>query len=56
MTAHLRSLAFGASALTLVLGAPALAQDAPDYSGVEITVGTMTPPFIGGPAIAHART
>ena len=48
-------LAAGAAAVALMAGG-AHAQDAPDCSGVEITVGAMTPPFIGGPAIAHAGT
>jgi multiple sugar transport system substrate-binding protein len=56
MSLTLRSLALGASALGLILASGAHAQEAMDCSGTEITVGTMTPPFIGGPAIAHART
>jgi len=36
-------------------GGSALAQEA-QCEGVEITIGTFNPPFIGGPAIEHART
>jgi len=44
-----------AAAGVLWAGAAQAACD-PDYTGVEITVGTMNPPFIGGPAVAHAKT
>ena len=49
------ALAAGAAAVALAAGGAA-AQDARDCSGKEITVGAFNPPFIGGPAIAHART
>ena len=32
------------------------AASAAECSGVEITIGSFNPPFIGGPAIAHAKT
>ena len=44
-----------AGAGVLWAGAASAACD-PDYTGVEITVGTMNPPFIGVSAIAHAKT
>ena len=47
------ALAVGTAGLALAAGA--LAQ-APNCQGVQITVGAMTPPFIGGPAIAHGQT
>jgi multiple sugar transport system substrate-binding protein len=44
----------GAGALALAIAQPALAQT--DCSGVELTVGAMNPPFIGGPAVVHGRS
>ena len=51
-------MAAGAIALALAsLCASAMAQDcSPDFSGVEIVVGTMSGTFIGGPARAHAES
>jgi multiple sugar transport system substrate-binding protein len=51
-----RGLAAGLLAGVAALGLAAPAGAAPECSGVEITIGTFNPPFIGGPAIAHAKT
>ncbi len=52
----LRHTAAAAAAAALAVGTAAVAEAAPDCKGVQITVGTLNPPFIGGPAIAHAKT
>ncbi|MDH3659858.1 MAG: extracellular solute-binding protein [Alphaproteobacteria bacterium] len=50
-----KSLLFtGVSGIALALATQASA--ATDCSGVEITVGAMNPPFIGGPAVDHGKT
>jgi multiple sugar transport system substrate-binding protein len=54
MTTTSRALALLAGAAGIALATAA--QAAPDCKGVEITIGTFNPPFIGGPAIAHAKT
>jgi multiple sugar transport system substrate-binding protein len=51
-----RTAAAAAAAAALAAGTAAVAEAAPDCEGVQITVGTLNPPFIGGPKIAHART
>ncbi|MCB2009991.1 MAG: extracellular solute-binding protein [Geminicoccaceae bacterium] len=46
--------------MALVSGAAVIAMQpslqAAECEGVEITIGSFNPPFIGGPAIAHAKT
>jgi multiple sugar transport system substrate-binding protein len=51
-----RGLAAELLAGVAALGLAAPAGAAPECKGVEITIGTFNPPFIGGPAIAHAKT
>ena len=46
----------GLLAGTAVLALTVPAHAAADCKGKEITIGTFNPPFIGGPAIAHAKT
>lgn len=52
----LRGLSFALAAGAAAIALAGTARAAPDCKGKEITVGTFNPPFIGGPAIAHAKT
>jgi len=42
--------------VVLAVLAPGSMARAADCAGVSMTIGTVEPPFIGGPALAHART
>ncbi len=54
MSIRTRLSALLAGAAVLALAVPTHA--AVDCKGKQITIGTFNPPFIGGPAIAHAKT
>lgn len=49
-------LVAGASTLAIATAGGAAAQDRPDCSDASLVIGSFNPPFIGGPAIAHAAT